>query len=132
MRTPIAICVMHGDNPMMVKPLVVTKSKSAPIMVLSAFPEPPVRATPPMIADAITWSSRVWNNVGGTDLTRAVLMAPARPAQNPTTTNGTMTYRETLMPAARAASMFPPVAYKRRPVTVKRRTNHTIASRIIV
>ena len=108
MITPITICWMGAGTLSITSPLNSTPMIRAPTMVLVILPRPPNSDAPPTTAAAMACSSNPWPEIACAAMRRDVKISAATPTQKPLSTYTLNFMRGTSMPAARAASGFPP------------------------
>src|SRR4051812_27098394 len=108
------------------RPFVSTPMKIAPHAVPPIVPRPPASDVPPTTTAAITSSSYCNPEFGTPAPSREANVNPATPARTPFNAYTIQITRCVLTPANHDASAFPPVAYTRRPNTVRFSTNAPI------
>src|SRR3954452_15672555 len=110
-------------------PLSMAAMTRPPSTACEGFPRPPNMLVPPITAAATAYSTSVPPSMlVDTDRSREAYTSPAIPAVNDDRAKAAVRTSGRLMPARRAASGLPPMAYTYRPNLVRPRRNVHIAS----
>jgi hypothetical protein len=110
--------------------LSIRASRNTPPIVPISRPRPPNSEVPPSTTAVMEASSRPSPAVGLPTPERSVCMTPASAANVALSTITVMITRSPLIPAMRATSGSPPIAYTRRPKTVLRSAQPAATARI--
>src|SRR5262249_40867794 len=110
MIAPFAASIQNVDVFRSTRTLLTRPSRTTPVNAPSMRPRPPSSAMPPITAAANTVKMRLLPWFAVTATTCPAIISPASAASIPATVKTPMRIRSTLIPAARAASLLPPIA----------------------